>query len=42
MVNPGMVKAVLALHKQGFSIVAIAKSLNLHIQEVAEILNDYQ
>ena len=42
MVNPGIVKAVMALHKQGFSIVAIAKSLNLHIQDVAEIINDYQ
>lgn len=42
MVNPGMMKAVLALHKQGLSIVAIARSLNLHIQEVAEIINDFQ
>lgn len=42
MANPGIVKAVIALHKKGFSIVAIAKSLNLHIHEVAEIINDYQ
>lgn len=42
MANPGIVKAVLAFHKQGFSIVSIARSLNLHIQEVAEIINDYQ
>ena len=42
MANPGIVKAVLALHKQGSSIVAIARFLNLHIREVAEIINDYQ
>jgi hypothetical protein len=42
MVNPGIVKAVLDLHRQGFSIVAIARSLNLHIQEVAEIIDEHQ
>ena len=41
MENPGMVRAVLALHKQGFTIVAIAKALNMHIQQVAEIIDEY-
>jgi len=41
MTNPGVVKAVLELHKQGFSYLAIAKSLNLHINDVVEIINEY-
>jgi hypothetical protein len=39
--NPGVIKAVLELHKQGYSIVAIAKTLNLHIEEVVNIINVY-
>jgi hypothetical protein len=39
--NPGVIKAVLELHKQGCSIVAIAKTLNLHIEEVVNIINVY-
>ena len=39
--NPGVIKAVLELHKQGFTIVSIAKSLNLHIDEVVNIINVY-
>lgn len=42
MANPGIIKAVLALHKQGYSYVAIARSLNLHIKEVVDIINGYQ
>ena len=42
MLSPGIVKAVLALHKIGLSYVAIAKALNLHIKEVADIINGYQ
>jgi len=41
MLNPGVIKAVLELHKQGFSYLAIAKSLNLHINDVVEIINEY-
>lgn len=41
MTNPGVVKAVLELYKQGFSYLAIAKSLNLHINDVVEIINEY-
>jgi hypothetical protein len=41
MVNPGTIKAVLKLHKQGYSIVAIARTLNIHIKEVVEIVNEY-
>lgn len=39
--NPGVIKAVLDLHRQGLSVVAIAKSLNLHIEEVVNIINGY-
>jgi transposase len=39
--NPGVIKAVLDLHRQGYSVVAIAKSLNLHIEEIVNIINEY-
>lgn len=42
MMPPGIIKAVLELHKQGLSYVAIAKYLNLHINEVVEIINEYK
>lgn len=39
--NPGVIKAVLDLHRQGCSVVSIAKTLNLHIEEVVNIINGY-
>ncbi len=39
--NSGLIKAVLELHRQGVSIIKIAKLLNLHIEEVVNILNEY-
>ena len=39
--NLGVIKAVLDLHRQGYSIVAIARTLNIHIKEVVEIINEY-
>lgn len=39
--NPGVIKAVLDLHRQGYSVVSIAKTLNLHIEEVVNIINGY-
>lgn len=39
--SPGVIKAVLELYKQGYSIVAIARTLNLHIEEVVNILHVY-
>ena len=39
--NPGVIKAVLNLHREGFSVIAIAKTLNLHIEEVVNIINGY-
>ena len=39
--SPGVIKAVLALHRQGLSIVAIAKTLNLHIEDVVNIIHVY-
>lgn len=39
--NLGVIKAVLELHRQGYSYVAIAKTLNLHIEEVVNIINGY-
>lgn len=41
MVNPGAIKAILELYNQGFSIVAIAKHLNLHIEEIVNVINEY-
>ena len=39
--NPGVIKAVLDLHRQDYTVVAIAKTLNLHIEEVVNIINGY-
>jgi hypothetical protein len=39
--NPGVIKAVLELHKQGFTYISIARTLNLHIEEVVNIINGY-
>lgn len=39
--NLGVIKSVLNLHKQGYTFVAIAKTLNLHIEEVVNIINVY-
>lgn len=41
MANLGVVKAVLTLHKQGYSMVSIARTLNIQIKQVAEIINEY-
>ena len=41
MKNPGVIKAVLDLHRQGYFVVAIAKSLNLHIEEIVNIIKEY-
>lgn len=39
--SPGVIKAVLELHKQGYTYLAIAKTLNLHIEDVVNIINVY-
>jgi len=39
--NPGVIKAVIDLHRQGYTYVAIARTLNLHIEEVVNIINGY-
>jgi hypothetical protein len=39
--NNYLIKLVIDLHKQGHSVLQIARSLNLHIEEVANIINDY-
>lgn len=39
--NPGVIKAVLELYKKGYTYVAIAKTLNLQIEEVVNIINVY-
>jgi hypothetical protein len=39
--NPGVIKAVIDLHRQGYTIIAIAKTLNLYIEEVVNIINGY-
>jgi hypothetical protein len=36
-----IIKSVVELHKQGYSIVKIARVLNLHIEEVANVINEY-
>lgn len=40
--NPGVIKIVLNLYSQGYSVVAIARVLNLSISEVADIINVYK
>lgn len=37
----GKIKAVIDLHKKGYTVIKIAKTLNLHIDEVVTIINDY-
>lgn len=37
----GVIKAVLDLHRKGYTIVSIARTLNLHIEEVVNIINVY-
>jgi hypothetical protein len=39
--HSSIVKSVLELHKQGYSIVKIARILNLHIEEVANVIDGY-
>jgi hypothetical protein len=39
--NLGVIRAVLDLHRQGYTVIAIAKTLNLHIEEVVNIINGY-
>ena len=39
--HSAMIKLVLDLHTQGYGIVKIAKALNLHIEEVIDIINGY-
>lgn len=40
-INLGVIKAVLELHRQGLTYVAIARTLNMHLEEVVNIINDY-
>ncbi len=39
--HSSVVKSVLELHNQGLGIVKIARILNLHIEEVANIIIEY-
>jgi hypothetical protein len=39
--NLGVIKSVLVLHRQGYTIIAIAKTLNLYIEEVVNIINGH-
>jgi hypothetical protein len=39
--HSSMVKSVLDLHNQGYGIVKIARTLNLYIEEVINIINEY-
>ena len=36
-----VIKMVLNLQKEGYPMIKIAKTLNLHIEEVADIINQY-
>lgn len=38
MLSPAMVRLVLDMHRSGSTILAIAKTLNLHIEEVANVI----
>lgn len=39
--HSSIIKSILELHKQGYSMVKIARILNLHIEEVANVINGY-
>lgn len=39
--HSSIIKSVLELHRQGFGIVKIARILNLHIEEVVNVINGY-
>jgi len=39
--NSGVIRLVLDLYRQGYTIVAIAKTLNLNIEEVVNVINEY-
>ncbi len=39
--NLGVIKAVLVLYRLGFSYVAIARTLNITIAKVSEIINEH-
>jgi hypothetical protein len=39
--HSSIIKSILELHKQGYSIVKIARVLNLHIEEVVNVINEY-
>ena len=39
--NLGVIRAVLDLHRRGYTVIAIAKTLNLHIEEVVNIIDGY-
>jgi hypothetical protein len=39
--NLGVIKAVLVLYRLGFSYVAIARTLNISIAKVSEIINEH-
>jgi hypothetical protein len=41
VIHSSIVKSVLELHNQGFGMVKIARVLNLHIEEVANIIIEY-
>jgi len=40
--NPSVIKLVLQLHNQNYSVASIARLLNLTINEVADIINFYK
>lgn len=40
--NPGVIKLVVHLYFQGYTVAAIARVLNLSISEVADIINVYK
>lgn len=40
--NPGVIKIVVQLYSQGYTVVAIARVLNLPIAEIADIINFYK
>jgi hypothetical protein len=39
--HSSIIRAVLELHKQGYSIIKISQILNLHIEKVANVIDEY-
>jgi len=40
--NPGVIKIILNLYNNGYSVTSIARLLNMTISEVSDVINVYK